>query len=442
MRQRSRSRWKLLFNSSLSFQELAGIDSWPGGCYLLMESKKYFSTCPLLQRAGEFSFGLMGQRACGSRCDQQLQASNLGRLRVACRGVFSAFLLIQSLQAAEPFKIAIAGLVHGHVRGFLNTAKAHPEVQIAAIFDPDPALLAQYGNSFNVPEAARFTSIEAMLSQVKPDAVATFTSTLGHRAVVEQCANHKIPVMMEKPLATTMVDARAIQKASQAAGIPVIINYETTWYQSHGEIWKLAKQQHAIGEIRRMVAMDGHQGPQEIHVSPEFFGWLTDPLKNGAGALFDFGCYGANLMTWLMDGQRPLKVTAITQTNKPAIYKNVDDEATVLLEYPSAQGVIQGSWNWPFARKDFEVYGVTGYAIATGGKNLRVRLPGEKAEASSTPAELPQHSRDYIFYLMHVVRDKAAPTGLSSLDNNIVVTEILDAARTSVKTGKTITLTR
>ena len=80
------------------------------------------------------------------------------------------------------------------------------------------------------------------------------------------------------------------------------------------------KEQKAGGEIRKMVAMDGHQGPKEINVQPEFLAWLTDPVKNGAGALFDFGCYGANLMTWLMDNQRPSKVTALAQTNKPQIY--------------------------------------------------------------------------------------------------------------------------
>ena len=82
-------------------------------------------------------------------------------------------------------------------------------------------------------------------------------------------------------------------------------------------IWTLFKEQQAAGEIRKMVAMDGHEGPKEINVQPEFFDWLTDPVKNGAGALFDFGCYGANLMTWLMDNQRPLAVTAVTQQFKP-----------------------------------------------------------------------------------------------------------------------------
>ena len=163
----------------------------------------------------------------------------------------------------------------------------------------------------------------------------------------------------------------------------------------------------AAGDIRKMVAMDGHQGPKEIGVGPEFLGWLTDPVKNGAGALFDFGCYGANLMTWMMDNQRPVAVTAIAQTIKPQIYARVDDEATVLVEYPKAQGIIQASWNWPFGRKDFEVYGERGYAIATGGDALRVRLPGGQEE-SRTLAPLPPEAHDSLSYLMAVVRGKLA----------------------------------
>jgi predicted dehydrogenase len=188
-----------------------------------------------------------------------------------------------------------------------------------------------------------------------------------------------------------------------------------------------------------MVAMDGHEGPKEINVGPEFLGWLTDPAKNGAGALFDFGCYGANLMTWMMDNQRPTAVTALTQTIKPQIYAHVDDQASVLVEYPKAQGIIEASWNWPFSRKDFEVYGERGYAIATGGDTLHVRLPGGKDEARALEP-LPPDEHDSISYLAAVVRGKLKPAGLSSLANNMVVTEILVAARESARTGRTIKL--
>jgi predicted dehydrogenase len=343
----------------------------------------------------------------------------------------------------KPLRLAIAGLAHGHVSGFLDAARRHKGVELVGIFESDREIGARYMHRVEGgfhPEML-FSDLNKMLDTVKPEAVATFTSTFDHAMVVEACAQRHIPVMMEKPLAVDMKQAHAIQQAAARGGIPVIVNYETTWYRSHAEIWKLMKEQKAGGEIRKMVAMDGHQGPKEIHVQPEFLAWLTDPAKNGAGALFDFGCYGANLMTWLMDNQRPLKVTALAQTNKPEIYAHVDDEATILVEYRKAQGIIQASWNWPFSRKDLEVYGERAYAIATGGNGLKVRLPGERtAEEARTPGELPLDERDSISYLTAVARGKFKPSGLSSLENNVVVIEILDAARESVRTGKTISL--
>jgi len=353
----------------------------------------------------------------------------------------SLFPAAVAAQAQKPLRLAIAGLAHGHVDGFLHAATQRKDVEIAGIFDPDTALQRQYARRYSLGDAIFFKDLGTMLDRVKPEAVATFTSTYDHAMVVEACARRHIHVMMEKPLAVNMEQARAIQRAAQQGGIEVIVNYETTWYPSHGAMWGIIKRNGAAGEIRKMVAMDGHEGPKEIGVGPEFLAWLTDPVKNGAGALFDFGCYGANLMTWMMDNQRPLEVTALTQTIKPQVYPRVDDQATVLLEYPKAQGIIQASWNWPFSRKDFEVYGERGYAIATGGDNLRVRLPGGQEE-TRTPVPLPADQRDSISYLTSVVRGVRKPAGLSSLENNMIVVEILEAARESARTGKTIRLAR
>jgi predicted dehydrogenase len=246
--------------------------------------------------------------------------------------------------------------------------------------------------------------------------------------------------MMEKPLAINVTQAHAIERLARANGIAVMVNYDTNWYKSHGELWNVIKQSGAAGEIRRIVAMDGHQGPKEIGVQPEFLAWLTDPAKAGGGALFDFGCYGANLITWLMDNQVPISVSAITQTNKPAVYAQVDDEATVLLQYPKAQAVIQASWNWPFDRKDLEVYGEKGYAIASGREGLRVRLVGQRTEDARKPADLPADQADSLSYLAGVVRGKFKPSGLSSLENNVIVVQILQAARESARTGRRVVL--
>jgi predicted dehydrogenase len=308
------------------------------------------------------------------------------------------------------------------------------------VFEPDATLLKKYAERNKLPEAVLFTDLPAMLDRVKPDAVASFTSTFDHPAVVEAAAQHHVDVMMEKPLAVSNADARRIREAATRGGIDVLVNYETTWYANHGAIWSLMKERRAAGAIRKMVALDGHAGPKKINVQPEFFAWLTDPVKNGAGALFDFGCYGANLMTWLMDNQRPMAVTAVTQQFQPDVYPKVDDEATILLEYPSAQGIIQASWNWPFNRKDFEVYGETGSAIATtGGNGLRIALANDP-EHAATPDPRPADERDSISHLIAVVRGTRKPNALSSLDNNLIVTEILDAARQSARTHARVAL--
>jgi predicted dehydrogenase len=340
---------------------------------------------------------------------------------------------------AKPLRLAVAGLVHGHVGGFLNQAQKRTDVQIVGLYEPDTTVLHAYAEKFGFKEDVLFTDLAKMLDQTKPDAVSSFTNTFDHPVVVEAAAPRHLTVMMEKPLAVSIEHARRIQRAATQGNIQVIVNYETSWYASHGAIWKLAHEQRALGDIRKMVAMDGHEGPKEINVQPEFFNWLTDPVKNGAGALFDFGCYGANLMTWLMDNQRPKSVTAIIARNKPQIYARVDDEATILVQYEKAQGIIQASWNWPFGRKDFEVYGEHGLAIATGGNNLRVRLPNEP-EKTSTPDPMPDDQRNSLSYLSSVARGTQKASGLSSLENNMIVTEILESARESARTGKTIVL--
>ncbi len=198
-----------------------------------------------------------------------------------------------------------------------------------------------------------------------------------------------------------------------------------------------------MGAVRLVVVHDGHQWPKEIGVPPEFLGWLTDPAQNGAGALYDFGCYGVDLMTVLMHGETPLTVTAVVTHDKPEIYPRVDDDSTITLTYPHAQAVIMGSWNWPFARKDMEVYGATGYAITVGPDQLRVRHEHESEEQLTTAPRLSPPQDNSLNYLAAVLRGQLVPKGdLSALDTNVIVMQILDAARESARTGKTVRLTK
>jgi predicted dehydrogenase len=341
--------------------------------------------------------------------------------------------------ARKPLRVAIVGLVHGHVAGFLGPALKRSDIQIVGIAEPDQQLAQRYTNEFRLDSQLLYSNVEQMLTRVQPQAVLVYTDTRDHRRVVEAAARHRIPVMMEKPLAVSVEDALAIQRAADAAQIPVLVNYETTWYPSNTAVYKLVRDG-ALGDVRKVVVHDGHRGPKEIGVPPEFLAWLTDPARNGGGALFDFGCYGADLMTWLMQGAAPITVTAVTQQLKPEVYPHVDDEATIILTYPKAQAIIQASWNWPFDRKDMEVYGETGEAITVRRDDLRVRRKGEDQDhLAPAPALTPPYD-DPISYLIAVISGEVKPTGLSGLDTNITVVRILEAARESARTGRTMTL--
>ena len=337
-----------------------------------------------------------------------------------------------------PLRAAVVGLVHGHAEGFFEQNLRRSDLQIVGVAEPDTALASQYANRFSLDRSLMFSSLEEMLQKTRPQAALVYTNTLDHRKVVEICAERGVHVMMEKPLAVSVEDARAIAHAAQQGKIQVMVNYETTWYRSNRAAYDLVHEK-AIGDVRKVVVHDGHRGPREIGVGPEFLAWLTDPGLNGGGALFDFGCYGADLMTWLMDGRRPETVTAVTQHIKPDVYPRVDDEATIVLTYPKAQAILQASWNWPFDRKDLEVYGQTGYVITVRRDEVRVRREGADEERVAAKP-LPAPYDDPISCLRAVVLGEVAPDGLSSLATNLIVTEILDAARQSAASGKTIRL--
>jgi glucose-fructose oxidoreductase len=369
--------------------------------------------------------------------------------RKIMRAVVRRFLVLLSFAvmasnfswaADRPLRVGIVGLVHGHVHGFLDASRNRPEIDIVGIAEPDRKLALQNAARYGFKPELLFADLEEMLQKAHPEAVLAYSNTYDHRRVVEVCARHGVHVMMEKPLAVSLEDALAMEKAAHAGNIQVLVNYETTWYASNRAAYDLAHDG-SIGGIRKVVVHDGHNGPKEINVEPEFFAWLTDPKLDGGGALFDFGCYGADLMTWLMDGKRPESVTAVTQQIKPDIYPHVDDEATIILTYPKAQAILQASWNWPFGRKDMEVYGRTGYAITVLRDQIRVRRGSEQSHEEQVPAKpLPSPYDDSLSYVRAVILEGAKPDGLSSLDTNVTVTEILDAARRSAATGKTIRL--
>jgi predicted dehydrogenase len=352
--------------------------------------------------------------------------------------LISFFSITAKQLSAQKINVVVAGLNHDHVHGILQQYNKG-NVNIIGIAEPSLALREKYGKLYHLPPSIFSNDLKTLLQKKKPDAVLGYNQVGRHLQLVEICAPMGIPVMVEKPLAATLDQAMQIEKLADQYHTKVLVNYETTWYPSYHDIYKTVNSD-SLGTIKKMVFHDGHQGPKEIGCSEAFLSWLTDPVLNGAGALNDFGCYGADLVTWFMKGQKPIAVTAVTRQYKPNVYPKVDDDATILVEYPNATAIIEGSWNWPFSIKDMEVFGERGYLHAFDNTHIYQRMR-ENITSSKTAPPLGAPLNDPIVYLTAVLRNEIPGTeDLSSLKYNMIVMEILDAAKRSAKTGKRIVL--
>jgi len=337
----------------------------------------------------------------------------------------------------EKTRLAIIGLDHDHVWGLLKDFAGEPNAELVAIADTHPALVDQAKTK--VPASVKFYSdYIQMLNEVKPDGVIVTTENDRHLEILRECAKRHINYSTEKPMATTAADAREMERLANQAGIKVMVNYWNAWVAPTHELYHRVKD-NTVGPVQKIIVQYGHQGPKEIGVSKYFADWLYDGVKNGGGAIMDFGCYGAEWAVWLKG--RPAKVSAATQKLKVDQHNPVDDDATILLEYPDGEVIIEASWNWPYSMGQVQVFGPNGSMVATA-RDLFVRPTGRQEanaplEGERVPlAPPPRETANPISYFVDCIRNDKPIEDPLSMKVNVQVMEILDAARESARTGK------
>jgi predicted dehydrogenase len=340
---------------------------------------------------------------------------------------------------SRTLKVGVIGLVHSHVHWILGREN-RGDIEIVGIVEPNRDLASKYARQHGYSMDIVYNTMEEMIEQTKPEAVTAFNTIYDHLEVVEYCAPKGIHIMVEKPLAVSWDHARKMIALAKKHNIYLLTNYETSWYPSNQAAYDGIYNSGEIGEIKKIVFRTGHQGPIEIGCNPEFLEWLTDPVLNGGGALTDFGCYGANLTTWLMKGAKPTSVTCTVQQIKPNMYPKVEDEATIILTYPHSQVIIQASWNWPFSIKDMEIYGNEGYIYCKNSMDMEILEKGNNQSVEKKATPLPTMVDDPFALLQQVVKEgySLPPFAPSSIENNTVVMQILEAARISVNTHSTV----
>src|SRR5712692_5047 len=334
-------------------------------------------------------------------------------------------------------RVAIIGLDHDHVWGLLKDLAAEPDAELVGIADAHAELVNRAKS--RAPANVKFYSdYIQMLDDAKPDAVIVTTENDLHLAILRECAKRHIHYSTEKPMATNAADAREMERLANQSGIKLMVNYWNAWVApTHDLFHRVLEGQ--VGPVQRIIVQYGHRGPKEIGVSEYFAKWLYDSRKNGGGAIMDFGCYGAEWAVWLKG--RPARVYATTAKLKVEQHNNVDDDATIVLDYPDGTATIEASWDWPYSKAHVEVFGPKG-SLTAGRDYLFFRSPAQRGANAApygepvTLSPLPRETSNPISYFVRCIRDDKPIEDPVSARLNVQVTEILDAARESVRTGR------
>jgi predicted dehydrogenase len=341
--------------------------------------------------------------------------------------------------AAQDSTIAIIGLVHSHVWGYLGKiAKGETPAKLLAIAEANPELVAE-GRKAAGAAVPFYSDYKKMLDEQKPAIVWAFVENNRHLEIVQACAPRKIHVIFEKPLASTYKDALAIQALAKKHNIRVMTNYQMAWWSANYAA-KSQADAGAVGKVWRLHGIVGHGGPSgpgwDSPRNKFFREWLTDPVGNGAGSLVDFGCYNALWSLWYLG--KPETVYAQVNHLRPELYPKVEDNADLILHYKNGVGIFEGSWDLPRGFQDLEIYGLDGSLYMKDG-SVELRKGGAKAEPVAL-SELEPARSNPVAYMVDAVRNDKEVEGLVALQINVDVVEIIEAARQSIATGRAIKL--
>ncbi len=234
--------------------------------------------------------------------------------------------------------------------------------RLAAVFDPDPASRALASERLG---AVAHETMAGLVSTPGLGAIYVAAPNHAHRLLVEQAAAARIPVLCEKPMATTMADAQAMVDACSRAGVLYATAFDQRFHAAHRALAALV----AAGRLGTVTAI---RIVYACWLPADWSGdgaaadnWRIDPRRAGGGALFDLAPHGLDLSAYLL-GEPLVDVLAMGQ-GRVHVY-GVEDGA--LLMARSRSGVLvemHVAYNCPetLPRRRLEVVGTAGMAVAT-----------------------------------------------------------------------------
>ncbi|GBC70360.1 Glucose--fructose oxidoreductase [Candidatus Calditenuaceae archaeon HR02] len=343
----------------------------------------------------------------------------------------------------KKLKLCVAGLVHDHVWGLLDQFGQIGSVEIVAAADYNPPLLERASNLYGIRRIYR--DFSEMFEKEEVDIALVCNENARHADVVELAAENGIHVIMEKPMAANLSQARRIVSASERHGVKVLVNYPTTWNPGIQYSLQLTMEG-KIGDIFHIRYRGAHAGPREVGCSPYFYRWLYDKELNGAGALMDYCCYGVNITLWFLD-KLPSRVWA-TAKNLVRKYIPVEDNAILLMEFDDAIGVAEASWSQigSYPIHGPIINGSDGTIIVTDDGKVhvwQVKNSSDFRDIRSESIKPPTPPKGYRngpeYFVQKVLQDEEIEKPLNA-KFNMAVQEVLEAGLQSVERGTIINL--
>jgi glucose-fructose oxidoreductase len=353
------------------------------------------------------------------------------------------------------FRIVGISFDHMHMGDLLRLVHAHPEAEIAGLYDPDLAKMQSVAAPFEVAPDRFFTDFDACMAAGPYDMAILCAATADHAAFVERLAPHGLHLFVEKPFAASVTDARRMIAAMAGTGKQMAINWPLRWVESHVTAKRLIDEG-MIGTLLEVHFYDGNRGPlyhlaDKVEVSPEEVerqkptSWWYRKASGG-GSLLDYMGYGATLGTWYMDGEAPLEVTC-TVDHTAGI--EVDQHAIAVCRYARGLSKMETRWGtftdpWtiqPQPKCGFVFMGTDGtissYDYAPH-VTVQTRARPEPHEVPADP--LPEGQRNGIEYVLGCIARGDAVSG--PLDPALCLTaqRIVDTAARSAAEKRTLEL--
>jgi predicted dehydrogenase len=178
-----------------------------------------------------------------------------------------------------PIRVGVAGVGHWARSAHLPAVAAHPDAELVALADPEPANLERGGSRYGV--TARFRDAREMIETCDLDAVVVATPHRFHYEIAAAAIARGRHVLIEKPMVLDPADGRRLIAAAGAAGVEIVVGY--TWHYNRQVLRARAWiADGRIGPIRYVQSFFGSSPVNLYRGQPE-----ADAYAYGEGAAFD-----------------------------------------------------------------------------------------------------------------------------------------------------------